>query len=133
MPVILTFILLPVLYLIVFQSCLEEPQTKDTDPPVIEKFTILPTKPVSKDEVRMVTYDCKYHVLASVTSRGKEITVKKRFNSQMKWPCILYYDTIPLGRLTQGTYNITMLIVDTNPLVKDSISVVQTLDLEVGK
>ena len=116
-----------------FQACLEEPQTQNPDPPEINKFIILPANPVSKDEVNMVTYDCKYHVLASVTSRGKDITVKKRFNSQMKWPCILYYDTIPLGRLTQGTYKITMLIVDTNPMVKDSISVQQTLDLEVGK
>ena len=126
-------ILLFLLALVIFQSCLEEPQPQKTDPPEINEFTILPANPVAKDEVNMVTYDCKYHALASVVSKGKEITVKKRFNSQMKWPCILHYDTIPLGRLTQGTYNIIMLIVDTNPMVKDSISIQQTLSLEVGK
>ncbi len=39
-----------------------------------------------------------------VSTKGKEIVVKKRFNGQMKWPCILRYDTIPLGRLNQGNY-----------------------------
>jgi hypothetical protein len=130
---LLAVILLFIPVMVFFQSCLEEPQSENTDPPEIDNFSILPANPVSKDQVNMVTYDCKYHVLASVTQKAKEITVKKRFNSQMKWPCILHYDTIPLGRLTQGTYNIMMLIVDTNPLVKDSISVQQTLSLEVAK
>jgi hypothetical protein len=131
-------ILLPVLLLLItsipiLQACLKEPEAHVYSIPEVENFTIRPSNPDSKDEVSMITYDCKYYVLASVISKQKEITVKKRFNSQMKWPCILHYDTISLGRLSQGTYKIIMLIVDTNPMVKDSISVQQTLALEVGK
>jgi hypothetical protein len=131
--ILLRLVVLLIPAMLGFPSCLEEPQKQVDDPPEIGEFTILPSSPVSKDEVNMVTYDCKYYMLASVLTHAKEITVKKRFNSQMKWPCVLYYDTIPLGRLTQGTYKIVLLIVDTNPMVKDSISVQQTLSLEVAK
>jgi hypothetical protein len=71
--------------------------------------------------------------LASVNVTGKDIVVKKRFNSQMKLPCILNYDTISLGRLNQGTYLVTLLVIDTNHFVKDSVSIQETNTLKVGK
>jgi hypothetical protein len=94
---------------------------------------ILPASPTTKDEVKFITYDCQYYILASVLTRGKTITVKKRFNSMMKLPCKLVHDTIPLGLLKQGNYTLTFLIVDVNPVVTDSISFRQTLDLVVEK
>lgn len=94
---------------------------------------ILPSSPTTVDQVKFITYGCQYYILVSVTERGKDITVKKRFNSQMKLPCMLVHDTIPLGMLRQGNYTLTFLIVDTNPAVSDSISFTQTLDLVVGK
>jgi hypothetical protein len=117
----------------IFQSCMDnEPEPSDHSQGK-NKFNILPSEPTTKDEVRMVVYDCKYNVLASVTSKGKDITVKKRFNSQMKWPCVLHHDTIPLGKLKQGNYTVVLLIVDTNPAVTDSIYVQEVLSLRVDK
>ena len=81
----------------------------------------------------MVTHDCKYNQLASVTVKGYDIEVKKRFNGQLKWPCIPHYDTIPLGRLNTGTYLVTLLIIDTNPFLKHSISVKEFLSIKVGR
>jgi hypothetical protein len=114
-------------------SCGEEHEKEELSVPEINDFVILPSKPVSKDQVFMVTNDCKYNLLASVSLLGNDITVKKRFNGQLKWPCILQTDTIPLGRLERGTYRVTLLIIDTNPFVKDSISVKETITLKVGK
>ncbi len=119
--------------ILIFQFCMEEPQPQSHFIPEINEFVIVPPQPTSKEQVNMVTYDCKYNVLASVSTKGKEIVVKKRFNGQMKWPCILRYDTIPLGRLNQGNYMVTLLIIDTNPFVKDSVSVQETFMLKVGK
>ena len=99
----------------------------------IDKFLILPADPSINDQVKMVTHDCKYNELASVTVKGKDIEVRKRFNSQMKWPCILRNDTIQLGKLKQGNYDVTFLIVDSNPYVQDSISVQETVKLQVKK
>jgi len=115
-------------------SCKEEPLPDDMVDPAdlaIDEFTIVPSSPTSKDMVKMVTYDCKYNQLASVTIRAKNIEVKKRFNGQLKWPCILVYDTIQLGQLSTGTYKVTFLLVDTNPMAKDSVAVQQELTLRV--
>ena len=119
---------------LVILSCKEEPLADDPVDPAelaIDEFTIVPASPTSKDVVKMVTYDCKYNQLASVTIKAKNIEVKKRFNSQMKWPCLLVYDTIQLGQLSTGNYKVTFLIVDTNPMVKDSVAVQQELTLKV--
>jgi hypothetical protein len=71
--------------------------------------------------------------LTSVSEKEDDILIKKRFNSQMKWPCVLTYDTISLGHLKQGHYSITLLIIDTNPMITDSISSKETIELEVAK
>jgi hypothetical protein len=133
---VFTFILklMAVLAVIVVpQSCLD-----DTPPEFENNFhkketKIFPSSPTTIDVVKLITYDCKYCILASVLEKGKDILVKKRYNSQMKWPCVLAYDTIPLGQLKQGNYSITLLIIDTNPLVTDSISSKETLALIVVK
>jgi len=128
---LLLILILPVFW--IFQSCMDnEPQPSGHDPDK-NKFTILPVEPTTKDEVKMITYDCKYNVLASVVVKGKDITVKKRFNSQMKWPCVLRYDTISLGTLKQGDYTVVLQIIDTNPMVTDSISAQEVLSLRVDK
>ncbi len=127
----LVYLFLPGFILLIW-SCSED-HNGSLYIPETDKFLILPSKPVSGDQVSMVTYDCKYYLLASVSQLGNEITVKKRFNGQLKWPCILQSDTIPLGRLNQGSYRITLLIIDTNPFANDSITVKETITLNVGK
>lgn len=114
-------------------SCSDEPVKQENLVPGLNKFVTLPPTPSAKEMVYMVTHDCKYNQLASVTVKGYDIEVKKRFNGQLKWPCILQYDTIPLGRLNTGTYLVTLLIIDTNPFVKDSIAVKESLSIKVGR
>lgn len=126
------FILSVVTYLLL-GSCSDEPVKQENLVPGLNKFVTLPPSPTTKEMVFMVTYDCKYNQLASVTVKGYDIEVKKRFNGQLKWPCILQYDTIPLGRLNAGTYLVTLLVIDTNPFVKDSISVKESLSIKVGR
>ncbi len=120
-------------FIFLMWSCAEDHDRSGLIVPEAEKFLILPSKPVSGNQVSMVTHDCKYYLLASVSQIANEITVKKRFNGQLKWPCILQYDTIQLGTLSRGTYRVTLLIIDTNPFVNDSISVKETIMLNVGK
>jgi len=117
----------------IIMSCKEDPLPTNPSDLSIDQFTIIPISPTTKDMVRMITCDCKYNVLASVKIRGNEIEVRKRFNSQLKWPCLLRNDTIPLGQLSQGNYWVTFLIVDSNPVIKDSISVREIVVLRVKK
>jgi hypothetical protein len=126
--------LLLILPLIIgFQSCWDDTPPEHNTIVDKKETRILPSNPTTEDHVKMITCDCKYYVLASVTEKGKDITVKKRFNSQMKWPCVIAYDTISLGQLKQGNYTITLLIIDTNPMVTDSISSKEFLTLIVSK
>jgi hypothetical protein len=134
----LGFLFLLWLILVPFvQSCMDDtpPEHPDDINITAEKIEtqVLPAAPTTKDEVSFITYDCKYYVLSSVLTRGKSITVKKRFNSMMKLPCVLVHDTIALGLLKQGSYTLTFLIIDSNPAVADSISFRQTLNLVVER
>mgnify|MGYP001767192091 CR=1 FL=1 len=117
------------------QSCMDDtPPLNNPDPFQDEKETrIMPASPSTTDQVNVITYDCKYYALASVTEKGKDITIKRRFNGQLKWPCILVYDTIPLGKLKQGNYSVILLTIDTNPMTSDSIFSKETLELIVKK
>ena len=117
------------------QSCMDDtPPVNNPDPFQDEKETrIMPASPSTADQVNVITYDCKYYALASVTEKGKDITIKRRFNGQLKWPCILVYDTIPLGKLKQGNYSVIILTIDTNPMASDSVFSKETLELIVKK
>jgi hypothetical protein len=119
--------------MLVLQSCMDDTPPENNNNLDKKETQILPSNPTTNDVVKIITYDCKYYVLASVSEKGKDITVKKRFNSQMKWPCVLSFDTIPLGQLKQGNYSITLLLIDTNPMVTDSISSKETLALVIKK
>ena len=125
--------ILQILVLLVLMSCNEEPLPDNPSDLEAGKFLLLPGVPTSNDIVKMVTYDCKYNVLAGVKIKGKEIEVKKRFNSQMKWPCILQNDTISLGKLTKGNYKVTFLVIDKNPAVTDSIFSSEAVTLSIKK
>jgi hypothetical protein len=129
---ILKFILVQAVIL-VFQSCMDD--TPPEHNPIVNKkeTQIHPSNPTTYDQVKIITNDCKYYVLTSVSEKEDDILIKKRFNSQMKWPCVLTYDTISLGHLKQGHYSITLLIIDTNPMITDSISSKETIELEVAK
>lgn len=83
---------------------------------------IIPEKPTSNDEIKLVVFDdCSYNVLSGVTRNGKIIDIQKKFNSMMKWPCMMKNDTILIGKLPEGTYTVNYKLVDTSTLVTDPI------------
>jgi len=74
---------------------------------------IIPEKPSSKDEIKLVVYDdCNYHQLSEITRKDQIIDIEKNFNGAMKWPCFIQNDTIPIGKLTSGTYTVIYRLVD---------------------
>jgi hypothetical protein len=119
--------------ILVCQSCMDDAPPEYHNNFHNKETKILPSSPTTDDVVKLITCDCKYYQLASVSEKWNNIQVKKRFNSQMKWPCVLTNDTISLGHLKQGKYSVTLLIIDTNPMVSDSISSMETLVLEVAQ
>lgn len=74
---------------------------------------IIPEKPTSKDEIKLVVYDdCNYHKLSEITRNGQIIDIEKNFNGAMKWPCIIGNDTIAIGKLASGNYTVNYRLVD---------------------
>lgn len=74
---------------------------------------IIPEKPTSNDQIKLVVFDdCTYNVLSGVTRTDKTIDIQKQFNSMMKWPCVIKNDTITIGKLASGTYTINYRLVD---------------------
>lgn len=98
------------------------------------EFIVKPSHPVTSDEVNIITYDCSYNQFGYITKSGFDIEVVKHFNSMMKWACVLDYDTISLGKLTPGTYQLTLTLVDISTFaLSDSISHQETQSLVVKK
>jgi len=74
---------------------------------------IIPEKPTSCDEIKLVVYDdCNYHKLSEIARNGQIIDIEKSFNGAMKWPCIIENDTINIGKLATGTYTVNYTLVD---------------------
>jgi len=96
-----------------------------------DEFTFIPANPSTEQEVKMVYYGCGYNETSSVTIYNRNILVIKKFNGSMKWPCILEYDTISLGNLEKGIYDVTLKIIDINPLAEDSIFHTETMKLRI--
>jgi len=79
----------------------------------VHNMKIIPEKPTSNDEIKLVVCDdCTYHVLSGVNRTGQTIEIEKQFNSAMKWPCVIKNDTITIGKLDSGTYTINYKLVD---------------------
>jgi len=85
------------------------------------EFTFIPESPTSKVETNLVFNGCGYYETTSVEIISKEIEITKHFNSQLKWPCVLEFDTIHLGKLKKGEYAVLLQIIDVNPFVADSV------------
>lgn len=114
--VFLLFVLLP--------GCLDNLQSElypDTSTLEPHEITFLPSEPHANDEIKLIFYDCHYYFTSSITRNLPDIYISKKYNSQLKWPCKLVYDTISLGTLKKGVYTIELNIYDTNPMVKDSL------------
>jgi len=98
------------------------------------EFIIQPSHPESSDELQIITYDCRYNQFAYIKKNAFDIEVVKHFNSMMKWACFLDYDTISLGKLDPGTYQLTLTLVDITTFAQsDSISHRETQSLVLKK
>ena len=100
-------------FLIVFAACSKKENEGKTNVFVEHGIVILPEQPTSKDEIVLVVLnDCKYNQLSGVTRKGRAITIEKQFNSTMKWPCVVHNDSISLGKVPAGTYQVNYHLVD---------------------
>jgi hypothetical protein len=121
-----------ILFLLVY-CCKESIVYEDSILLISDEFTFIPASPSTQHEVKMVYYGCGYNETSSVTIDNRDIFVIKKFNGAMKRPCILEHDTISFGRLEEGSYEVTLKIIDINPLADDSIFHTETKKLRVFK
>jgi hypothetical protein len=95
---------------------------------------IIPEKPSSQDEIKLVIFDdCTYNTLSKNSRNGKTIDIEKQFNGMMKWPCVMKNDTILIGKLPQGTYNVNYTLIDISQQAPQNISFTFSFQLAVGK
>jgi len=85
---------------------------------------IIPEVPTQSDEIKLVIFDdCTYNTLSGVTQSGVTIDIKKQFNGMMKWPCFIKNDTILIGKLQQGSYNVNYTLIDISQQAPQNISI----------
>ncbi|HLN73290.1 MAG: hypothetical protein ACM3O8_06690 [Methylococcaceae bacterium] len=97
----------------VITSCTEEVKEIETSDLSAYHMKIIPDRPNSHNQIKLVIYDdCTYNVLSEVSRDGQFILIAKQFNSMMKWPCIMKNDTIEIGRLPSGNYIIHYKLTD---------------------
>lgn len=106
-----SFVLIGVLlFLFACSDQVSEVQLTDLS---VHNMKIIPEKPTSSDEIKLVVYnDCNYHKLSEIARNGQIIDIEKNFNGAMKWPCIIGNDTIAIGKLASGTYTVNYRLVD---------------------
>lgn len=95
---------------------------------------ILPEKPTSSDVIRLVVYDdCTYNILSKNKRAGQSIDIEKQFNSMIKWPCVQQNDTILIGKLPQGSYNVNYTLIDISQQPPLNVALSFTFQLGVAK
>lgn len=95
---------------------------------------VFPEKPTSSDVILLVIYDdCTYNILSKNKRTEQTIDIEKQFNSMMKWPCVQQNDTILIGKLPQGSYNVNYTLIDISQQPPLDISLSFTFQLGVAK
>ena len=93
---------------------------------------IIQDNPTSNDQIKLVVFDdCTYNVLSGVTRNDKTIDIQKQFNSMMKWPCFMKNDTILIGKLPEGSYNVNYTLIDISQQAPQNISVSFSFQMKV--
>jgi len=99
-----------------------------------QNMEIIPANPTINDEIKLLVFDdCTYNLLNGVTRKGNTIDIQKQFNGMMKWPCIIRNDTILIGKLPQGSYNVNYTLIDISQKSPQNISRSFTFQLAVAK
>jgi hypothetical protein len=119
------------LFLIACSDQVIEVQTTDL---AAHNMKIIPEVPTQSDEIKLVIFDdCTYNTLLGVTRDGNTIDIKKQFNGMMKWPCFIKNDTILIGKLQQGSYNVNYTLIDISQPATQNVSIFFSFKLDVGK
>ena len=92
---------------------------------------IIPAQPGINDDILIVDSICKYEQFQMLTISNFEIKYSRTYNSMMKLPCIVYVDTINVGKLYPGKYTLIYYLIDKSTSVQDSVSRIDTLYFEV--
>jgi len=93
---------------------------------------IVPENPTSNDQIKLVVFDdCTYNILSGVTRTDNTIDIQKQFNSMMKWPCVMKNDTILIGKLPVGSYNVNYTLIDISQQAPQNISVSFSFQMKV--
>lgn len=96
-----------------------------------DEFTFVPETPRANKDVSLVYFGCQYYETFSVTFEQEDILIVKKFNGSMKRPCILARDTISLGNLSAGDYQVTLQIIDISSFASDSLFYSETKILKI--
>jgi len=95
---------------------------------------IVPKNPTSNDQIKLVVFDdCTYNILSGVTRTDNTIDIQKLFNSMMKWPCVMKNDTILIGKLPVGSYNVNYTLIDISQQAPQNISVSFSFQMKVTR
>jgi len=95
---------------------------------------IVPENPTSNDQIKLVVFDdCTYNILSGVTRTDNTIDIQKQFNSMMKWPCVMKNDTILIGKLPVGSYNVNYTLIDISQQAPQNISVSFSFQMKVTR
>jgi len=122
------------LFLLFTVSCKEKVTEVQPGIQVGHNMKIFPVTPGSKDVIKLVIYDdCMYNILSSNKRSGKTINIEKQFNSSMKLPCVQCNDTILIGKLPQGTYNVNYMLIDISQPAPQNIAFTTNFQLDVTK
>ena len=93
---------------------------------------IIPDNSTSNDQIKLVVFDdCTYNILSGITRNDKTIDIQKQFNSMMKWPCVMKNDTILIGKLPLGSYNVNYTLIDISQQAPQNISVSFSFQMKV--
>lgn len=123
-----------VLILLFSVACSEKDKVAQPVNHVGNNMKIIPESPGSKDEIRLVVYDdCTYNTLSKNKRTGKTIDIEKQFNSMMKWPCMMKNDTILIGKLPQGTYNVNYTLIDISQQAPQNITFSLSFQFDVSQ
>jgi hypothetical protein len=112
-----------VLFLLFSTACSEKDKVDQPVNHAGNNMKIIPESPNSKDIVKLVVYDdCTYNTLSKNKRAGKTITIEKQLNSLMKVVCVNKNDTIVIGKLPQGAYNVNYTLIDISQQAPQNIT-----------
>lgn len=123
-----------IVVLLTFFSCTEQVNEVQLTDLKDHNMKIIPEKPNNQSEIKLVVFDdCTYNILNGVSRKDQTIDIKKQFNGMMKWPCFMKNDTILIGKLPTGDYNVNYTLIDISQAAPQNIAVFLTFRLSVSK